>query len=210
MTKIEAKPAIGSVKELFSPSPDGLREIVRAVMQAMLEGGLRLRLAMEPSSASPSEVRGLCSAGVTLPRRSYALSDSRSSRHPKNGGEARSLAQSRSPPITRIALPTHRVHYPSGSRWVLCRWLPHSRGFPRFQGGSASALRLSRPARPPDQVRGSLALCPSDHSAAKGGLCHEAPARSVARPMRSSVTRSIDVYLGGTFLHRRYAPSGRT
>jgi Transposase, Mutator family len=37
MTKIEAKPAIASVNELFSKSPDGLREIVRAVMQEMLE-----------------------------------------------------------------------------------------------------------------------------------------------------------------------------
>ena len=37
MTKIEAKPAIADVKELFSKSPDGLREIVRAVMQEVLE-----------------------------------------------------------------------------------------------------------------------------------------------------------------------------
>ena len=37
MTKIEVKPAIATVNELFSKSPDGLREIVRAVMQEMLE-----------------------------------------------------------------------------------------------------------------------------------------------------------------------------
>ena len=37
MTKTEAKPAIVAVKELFAKSPDGLREIVRAVMQEMLE-----------------------------------------------------------------------------------------------------------------------------------------------------------------------------
>ena len=37
MTKIEAKPAIADLKELFSNSPDGLREIVRAVMQEVLE-----------------------------------------------------------------------------------------------------------------------------------------------------------------------------
>ena len=37
MTKSEAKPTIGAVNELFSKSPDGLREIVRAVMQEMLE-----------------------------------------------------------------------------------------------------------------------------------------------------------------------------
>ena len=37
MTKIEAKPAIAAVNELFAKSPDGLREIVRTVMQEMLE-----------------------------------------------------------------------------------------------------------------------------------------------------------------------------
>jgi len=33
MTRIEAKPAIASVNELFSKSPDGLREIVLANFQ---------------------------------------------------------------------------------------------------------------------------------------------------------------------------------
>jgi putative transposase len=37
MTKTEAKPAAAFVNELLSKSPDGLREIVRAVMQEMLE-----------------------------------------------------------------------------------------------------------------------------------------------------------------------------
>ena len=37
MTKIEAKPTIAAVNELFAKSADGLREIVRAVMQEMLE-----------------------------------------------------------------------------------------------------------------------------------------------------------------------------
>jgi hypothetical protein len=36
MTKNEAKPAIAVVNELCSKSPDGLREIVGAVMQEML------------------------------------------------------------------------------------------------------------------------------------------------------------------------------
>ncbi len=43
-----------------------------------------------------------------------------------------------------------------------------------------------------------------------GGLCHEAPARPVALPSRSSATRPIDNYLGGTSLHWCCAPSGRT
>jgi len=37
MTKTEVKPAIAAVKELFVQNPDGLRELVRAVMQEMLE-----------------------------------------------------------------------------------------------------------------------------------------------------------------------------
>ena len=37
MTESQAKPAIAAVNELFGKSPDGLREIVRAVVQEMLE-----------------------------------------------------------------------------------------------------------------------------------------------------------------------------
>ena len=37
MTRSEVKPSIGAVKELMAQEPDGLREIVRSVMQAMLE-----------------------------------------------------------------------------------------------------------------------------------------------------------------------------
>jgi hypothetical protein len=51
---------------------------------------------------------------------------------------------------------------------------------------------------------------PLDRSTAQSGLCHEAPARPVARQDRSSATRPIDNCLGGTFLHWRCAPSGRT
>src|SRR4029077_3010662 len=47
MTKSEAKPAIAAVNELFSKSPDGLREIVRAVMQEMLEAEMTDALAAE-------------------------------------------------------------------------------------------------------------------------------------------------------------------
>jgi hypothetical protein len=43
---------------------------------------------------------------------------------------------------------------------------------------------------------------PQDRSAAQGGLCHEAPALPVARPSRSSATRSIDNSLGGFLLHK--------
>ena len=43
MTKTEAKPAAAFVNELLSKSPDGLREIVRAVMQEMLEAEMTMR-----------------------------------------------------------------------------------------------------------------------------------------------------------------------
>ncbi len=47
MTKGEAKPAIAAVNELFSKSPDGLREIVRTVMQEMLEAEMTDALGAE-------------------------------------------------------------------------------------------------------------------------------------------------------------------
>src|SRR6476659_9943640 len=50
----------------------------------------------------------------------------------------------------------------------------------------------------------------SDCSVAQGDLCHEASARRVAPPNRSSATSSTDNSLGGTFLHWSTAPSGRT
>src|ERR1700723_3716008 len=49
MTKIEAKPAFAAVNELFSKSPDGLRELVRAVMQEMLEAEMTDALGAEKS-----------------------------------------------------------------------------------------------------------------------------------------------------------------
>src|SRR3954468_3824589 len=50
----------------------------------------------------------------------------------------------------------------------------------------------------------------SDCSIARGDLCHEASARWVAPPNRSSATSATDNSLGGTFLHWQTAPSGRT
>src|SRR6201997_2807395 len=47
MTKSEAKPTIAAVNELFSKSPDGLRGIVRAVMQEMLEAEMTDALGAE-------------------------------------------------------------------------------------------------------------------------------------------------------------------
>src|SRR3954462_4352258 len=50
----------------------------------------------------------------------------------------------------------------------------------------------------------------SDCSIPRGDLCHEASARWVAPPNRSSATSATDNSLGGTFLHWQTAPSGRT
>src|SRR5271169_3996928 len=47
MAKSEAKPALAAVNELFSKSPDGLREIVHAVMQEMLEAEMTDALGAE-------------------------------------------------------------------------------------------------------------------------------------------------------------------
>ena len=47
MTKVQGKPAIAAVNDLFSTSPDGLREIVRAVMQEMLEAEMTDALGAE-------------------------------------------------------------------------------------------------------------------------------------------------------------------
>ena len=40
MTKSQAQPSIADVTELFSGTRDGLRELVRAVAQEMLEAGM--------------------------------------------------------------------------------------------------------------------------------------------------------------------------
>ena len=40
MTRSEVKPSIAAVKDLMTQEPDALREIVRSVMQAMLEAAM--------------------------------------------------------------------------------------------------------------------------------------------------------------------------
>ena len=57
MTKTESKPAIASVKELFSKSPEGLREIVRAVMQEMLEAEMSDALGAEKGERTAARTR---------------------------------------------------------------------------------------------------------------------------------------------------------
>jgi putative transposase len=56
MTKTEAKPVAESVNALFSNSPDGLREIVRAVMQEMLEAEMTDALGAEKGERSAARL----------------------------------------------------------------------------------------------------------------------------------------------------------
>jgi len=109
-----------------------------------------------------------------------------------------------SPRLTRNALPTCRSHYPGGPAECAHRLLPLPYGLPRTVSGSAST----------SPFRGLLRIHsrygPQDRSAAQGDLCHEASTRPVAQASRSSASRLTDNYLGGLFLHRLYAPLGRT
>src|SRR5271168_2159851 len=56
MAKTEAKPVAEIVNELFSKSPDGLRELVRAVMQEMLEAEMTDALGAEKGERSAARL----------------------------------------------------------------------------------------------------------------------------------------------------------
>jgi|SRR5215210_4098566 len=56
MTKKESKPAIAPVKELLLSNPDGLREVVRAVMQEMLEAEMTDALGAGKGERTPERV----------------------------------------------------------------------------------------------------------------------------------------------------------
>jgi hypothetical protein len=51
MTKAESELAIAAAKELIKGNPDGLREIVRAVLQEILEAGMTDALGPPRASA---------------------------------------------------------------------------------------------------------------------------------------------------------------
>ena len=109
------------------------------------------------------------------------------------------------PPITRTTMRTCRAHYPGGSKRVhVSIASPSHAAFPELWAGR----------HPHCPFRGLLRLHsrygPHARSTAQGGLCHGASTRPVTRPRRPSATSSIDNSLGGTLLHRCFAPSGRT
>src|SRR3546814_11164228 len=56
MTRTEIKPAVSAVKELLAQEPDALREIVRSVMQAMLEAEMDEALGAGKSERSAARL----------------------------------------------------------------------------------------------------------------------------------------------------------
>jgi transposase-like protein len=56
MTKSQGRPALAAVKDLFAAQPDGLREVVRAVMQEMLEAEMTDALGAEKSERTPARL----------------------------------------------------------------------------------------------------------------------------------------------------------
>ncbi len=150
------------------------------------------------------EVRALPSAGITRPQRYYGPVR----RPPVPSPNATLKPQ----PPNGWASPDY-PRYLSDVPCPLPRWtetgarvdcFPVRAAFPVTQAGR----------RPYLHFRGLLGLHsrygPPDRSTAQGGRCHEASARPVAQPDRSSATRPVDNSLGGTFLHWQHAPSGRT
>ena len=93
-----------------------------------------------------TEVRVLSSAGVTRPRRLYDPVRLPPGPSPQRC-RSRDLRPDGSPPITRFTLPACRAQYPGGSNDCMRRLLRHLCRLPRFEGGSASASVLSRPAQ---------------------------------------------------------------
>ena len=94
---------------------------------------------------------------------------------------------------------------PADRNGCMCRLLPHSAlAFPKLWVGR----------HPHCPFRGLLRLhsrySPHACSTAQGGLCHGASTEPVARPRRPLATSAIDNSLGGTLLHKCFAPSRRT
>lgn len=56
MTKPEGKPVVAAAKDLLGTHPDGLREIVRAVMQEMLEAEMMDALGAEKGERTPARL----------------------------------------------------------------------------------------------------------------------------------------------------------
>ena len=107
--------------------------------------------------------------------------------------------------VARNTMRTCRAHYPGGSKRVhVSIASPFHAAFPKLWAGR----------HPHCPFRGLLRLHsrygPRACSTALGGLCHGASTGPDARPRRPLATSSIDKSLGGTLLHKCFAPSRRT
>src|SRR3954466_13618584 len=150
------------------------------------------------------EVRALSSASITRPPWSYGPLRLPSDPPP--------LRRWGCQPRSRRVSPDYAQH-PSNVPCPLPRRIETGACVDCFP--AHTAFPVSQAGRHPHlHFRGLLRLHsrygPLDCSAAQSGLCHEAPAQSVARPNRSSATGAIDNSPGGILLHWCYAPSGRT
>jgi len=56
MTRIEGRPVLATIKDLIAANPDGLREVVRVVMQEILEAEMTDALGAEKSERTPSRL----------------------------------------------------------------------------------------------------------------------------------------------------------
>ena len=156
-----------------------------------------------PIESTP-EVRALSSTGVTRFQRSYCPLRLPPG-PPSSGGEAATPGQDGSPPITRIALPACRAHYPGGPEWV-----PLSVASP-----SHAAFPVLRPGRRP---RRTFEACSGFTRVTARRIARPPKAAFVTRlrPVRSpcqaarQLPELTDNSPCGIFLHWRFAPSGRT
>jgi len=180
------------------------QSFLQRLLNSMVLIGTRPVTALGVFKSTP-EVRALCSTGITRHQRSYDPVRLPPGPPPKVDVEAATLIPNGSPPITRTTMRTCRAHYPGGSKRVhVSIASPSHAAFPDLWAGR----------HPHCPFRGLLRLHsrygPHARSTAQGGLCHGASTRPVTRPRRPSATSSIDNSLGGTLLHRRFAPSRRT
>ena len=147
------------------------------------------------SVQSAPEVRALSSASITRPQRSYGPLRLPSDPPPVRRGGCQ--------PQSRRVSPDD-PHHPSNVPCPVPRRIETGACVDCFP--AHTAFPVSQAGRHPHlHFRGLLRLHarygPLDCSTAQGGLCHEAPAQSVARPNRSSATGAIDNSPGGTLLH---------
>ena len=190
------------------------------------ESGLRLRLTIELSlkvpdlfgrfeahrqSPPPRRLRKRIRSQGPFLRRNYPASQVVRPCPTPARSAAKHTASKPRPPTARVS-PDY-PHHPSNVPFPIPRWIgtgasvdcfPVHPAFPVVPAGRHPYLHF----------RGLLRLYsrygPLDRSTAQGGLCHEASARPVTQPNRSSATGLIDNYPGGTSLHWQHAPSGRT